>query len=210
MELNKTQEELEKVYNEIDTLLVATSIEGVKPDTVEKAIQNTEEIKKELTFFREREELYDKYEYVIMYGGKRTDMTYDMVSYGEDIMKEKKVDPNLLFGLIMVESHAVEKAQNKTSTARGFCQLLASTARSYYENILKKGKYNHELAYDGYINIEIGSELVARNMEKYNGDTHKVIQLYRGLNDPVYYAAVDRYVNRGGTSLRQIANEYPD
>lgn len=206
----KAQAELNKTQKNTELLLAAISTEeGVTP-TLDEAVANTKEMKKELAIFRERSELYDKYEYVLVYNGQRTDMSYDQVKYGENLMASKNVDPNMLFGLIMVESHANEKAQNSTSTARGFCQLLSSTAKSYYEKILKKGNYNHEMAFNGYINMEIGAALITNNMEKYNGDTQKVITLYRGLNDPAYYATVDRYVNRGGTSLRQIGNEYPD
>jgi hypothetical protein len=207
----KTQAELNKTREQIELLLTATSTEeGVTP-TIDEAVANAQEMKKELTEFRERKELYDKYEYVLFYQGQRTDMTYDMTKYGENLMEKEKINPNLLFGLIMVESHANEKAQNVSSTARGFCQLLSSTARGIYENVLQKGKYNHKMAFDGYTNIEIGSKLIAMNMEKYNGDTYTVIQRYRGIPDiGSYYAAVDRYVNRGGTSLRQIAKDYPD
>ena len=209
-EINIAQIELNKSHEELNSVLTAIGYtqEGILPTPIQ-AIDTIAQIRKELDTFRNRSELYDKYEYVMFYDGKRTDMTYNLVAYGEDIMKKENIDPNLLFGLIMVESRAVEKAQNPTSSARGFCQLIDSTAKSLYERVLKKGSYNHELAFNGYINLELGAKLIAGNMERYSGNTYTTIQLYRGIKDVrSYYAAVDKFVSRGGTSLRQIGNNY--
>jgi len=205
----KTQAELNKAHKDLNFVLDSVITEkGIVP-TPAQAIATIAEIKNELDTFRNRAELYDKYEYVLFYDGKRTDMTYNLVSYGETIMKKENIDPNMLFGLVMVESRGVQKAQNSTSTARGFCQLINTTAKSLYENELNKGSYRHDYAFNGYINLELGAKLIASNMEQYKGNTYTTIQRYRGLQDVrYYYAAVDKFVSRGGTSLRQIENRY--
>ena len=136
-------------------------------------------------------------------------MKYSMVAYGEEIMKKENIDPNMLFGLVMVESRGIEKAQNPTSSARGFCQLIDTTAKSLYEKVLNKGPYNHVYAFNGYTNLELGAKLISRNMKEYRGNTYTTIQLYRGVTDArSYYASVDKFVSRGGTSLKQIENKY--
>lgn len=205
----ETQAELNKAHEELNFVLNSTATEkGIIP-TATQAIATVAQIREELDTFRNRAELYDKYEYVLFYDGKRTDMTYNLVAYGEDIMKKENIDPNMLFGLVMVESSGKEKAQNSTSSARGFCQLIDTTAKSLYENVLKRGSYRHDYAFNGYINLELGAKLISGNMKQYRGNTYTTIQLYRGLKDVrYYYAAVDKFVSRGGTSLRQIENRY--
>ncbi len=207
---NAVQVELDKTRNELNSVLTAigSEQEGILPSS-SQAISTISRIRKELDTFRNRAELYDKYEYVIFYDGKRTDMKYSMVAYGENIMKKENIDPNMLFGLVMVESRGKEKAQNPTSSARGFCQLIDTTAKSLYEKVLNKGSYRHDYAFNGYINLELGAKLIAGNMEEYRGNTYTTIQLYRGIEDVrSYYTAVDKFVSRGGTSLRQIENNY--
>ncbi len=207
---NNTQIELDKTRNELNSVLtVVGSTQEGKQLTSTEAIEKINQIKKELNDLKNRKELYDKYEYVLFDNGKRTDMKYSMVAYGEEIMKKENIDPNMLFGLVMVESRGVEKAQNPTSSARGFCQLIDTTAKSLYEKVLNKGPYTHDYAFNGYINLELGAKLISRNMREYKGNTYTTIQLYRGVTDArSYYASVDKFVSRGGTSLRQIENKY--
>jgi len=201
-EVNKTHEELNSIFTAIDG-------EQEKQLTTPEAIIKINQMKKELDDFKNRKELYDKYEYVLFDNGKRTDMKYSMVAYGEEIMKKENIDPNMLFGLVMVESRGIEKAQNPTSSARGFCQLIDTTAKSLYEKVLNKGPYNHVYAFNGYTNLELGAKLISRNMKEYRGNTYTTIQLYRGVTDArSYYASVDKFVSRGGTSLKQIENKY--
>lgn len=206
--INDTQKELTSANKTIQTFIATTSDNENQINSLKEALNQAASDAAELKELRSRRELYDKYSYVLSYNGQRTDMTYDQLKYGEDLMKSKNIDPNLLFGVVMTESKATEKAQNKCSSARGYCQVIESTAKSIYERYLHKGIYKHSMAFDGYTNMEIGAELIAINMEKYNGDTQKVIQRYRGLDDPAYYASVDAYVNRGGTNLRRIAHDY--
>lgn len=120
---------------------------------------NNKDILKELKEYKNREELYNKYEYAIEYEGERTDLTYKEIKYGEEKMQEENLDPDLLFGIIMVESRGTRTAKNKESTATGYGQVLAGTGKYLYEDVMGNGKgtYDHSYAYDGKTNINMVS-----------------------------------------------------
>ena len=107
----------------------------------------------ELNSFRKREELYDKYEYAIIASNKRTDLTYEEVQYGEDLMISKGLDPHLMFGSIMVESTGRVTALNQSSGATGYGQFLDSTARWIWKDMLGNKTYHSDIRKDGKSNI---------------------------------------------------------
>ena len=77
------------------------------------------------------EELFDKYEYAIIDKYEnRTDITYEQILTLEDLVKEYPInDTDLILSIIMTESRGIETAQNSESTAKGYGQLLNSTAK---------------------------------------------------------------------------------
>lgn len=182
-------------------------------EDLEEDLQQLEVDYEDYNKLKHRKELYDEYEYVLFDStGKRTDMTYEYLEYGIDLMESEGIDPDLLFSIIMVESEATEKATNSQSTARGFCQMLSSTGKSMYELLGYTKPYNHDMAFDGKLNIEMGVKLISRNMEKYNGDVNKVLCLYTG-STPVnerYLRKLNKYLSLGGTSLSQVQNSYKE
>ena len=122
-------------------------------------------------------------------------------------MKDKGMDPDLLFGLVMTESAGTEKAKNSTSTARGYGQLLKGTAKSMYENVLGNGKgtYNHDMAFDGDTNILLTATYLGYLKNTCNYSLRSTIIGYRGLYDQAYFNTVDSYIKKSGNSLTQIA-----
>lgn len=167
--------------------------------------------KKEYEVLKNRKELYDEYSYVLVdESGNRTDMTYEQLEYGIGLMEKEGIDPDMLFSIIMVESRAHEDAANSSSTARGYCQILESTARSMYASLGRDpSQYNHEaMATDGKLNMELGVELISRNMEKYDGDVDKVMSLYTGGVSRGYYDRLEKYLNKGGTSMNGLKESY--
>lgn len=130
---------------------------------------------------KNRKELYDKYSYAIIdSAGKRTDLSYDDIQYGEDLMKKYGYNPHILFGIFGVESGYKEDAANKKSTARGYGQLLAGTAKYVYEDILDKGTYTHSYALNGKTNIELTTAYLNYLMDKNHNDLFKSISNYCG------------------------------
>lgn len=156
--------------------------------------------------FQEREELFDKYEYAIVTDGYRTDLTYDQIKNGEELMLEKGYDPNLLFGIIMVESSADEKLTSDHSTARGYGQILKGTGEFVYSNLLNLGKYNHNMAFDGNTNIMMMCEYLDYLIKRRDNDLYKAIQGYRGKTDVSgYIRGIDKYITQSNTSIDEIS-----
>jgi soluble lytic murein transglycosylase-like protein len=161
----------------------------------------------QLKTFATRSELYDKYEYALYdTDGKRTDLTYTQVQTGEELMKEKGLDPDLLFGIIMTESNGIEKASNSESTARGYGQMLAGTAKLTYEILQKHGSgtYNHSMAYNGDTNISMVVSYLSY-LKGLGKSLNETIIGYRGLNDPRYFRTINSYISKSGNSLDKIA-----
>lgn len=188
------------------------SVSGMK-DTIDtldssnaKLIKDNKSLSSDLKKFTKRSELYDKYEYAVYNkSGDRTDLKYDQIATGEELMEKAGIDPDLLFGIIMTESGGNEKASNSTSTARGFGQMLAGTGEYVYEDILNLGTYNHSMAYNGDTNIRmvvgyLGYLKNTRHMSAYN-----TIKAYRGIEPTGYIRTINSYINKKGNSFAEIA-----
>ena len=149
--LSKTTE-IQEEYNYAQSLIsvndeLNSKIENLTAGIVELDKENISLVEsnntyyKEFSTLRERAELYEEYEYALMYNGERTDITYDQLKTGITICEESGVDPHLLFAFIMAESRGVETAKNANSTATGYGQLLNGTAKFVYEDLLKFSSY---------------------------------------------------------------------
>ena len=178
--------------------------------TIDTLEQEKTEISEKLSVFEQREELYNKYEYIVEVGGKRTDLTYEQLAHGETLMKDRGLNPHLLFGVVYLESRGNEKATNTRSTARGYGQFLGSTGKMVYEKMLKKGTYNHDMAFNGYTNLELGAEYLSYLMKTQNGSVMNSLLLYNGGEiGERYYQIIDNVLRQHGKpSLAQIEREY--
>ena len=169
-------------------------------------IQSNEDYYQQLQAFQNRQELYDKYSYALYNQlGERNDITFEQLKTGEDIMIAGKMDPNILWGFICAESDGNEKAKNPSSTAAGYGQILASTGRNVYENIMGNGKgtFTSDMLLDGDINITIASNYLVY-LRNTSSDIYEVIDKYAGEHNEGYYKKLDRVLQKGGTSLAQI------
>ena len=160
----------------------------------------------ELTIFREREELYDKYSYAIINDlGKRTDLTYEEIKLGETLMLEIGQNPHLMFGSIMVESGADRDAVNKSSGATGYGQFLESTGKWVYENLMGLDNYDPEIRKDGPTNIKMMARLYKWLYYKYDGDTLKVVKHYSGNSTTSgakkYLERINQFTNKVGVTV---------
>lgn len=206
-ELNETIEQLEQRNKELEDL--TSSMQRISEDiydvytemdkSLKKVVSINKSYKKDLDTFKEREELYDKYDYCIKYNGERTDLTYDQIKYGEDLMKEKGYDPNLLFSIFMVESKATEVIKNPKSSAKGYGQILDSSGHFIYDKLYegKKGKFKPEYSYDGNTNIEMTVTLLDYLIKKYN-NLDRVIMHYSGRDSNSvrwYIKEMNKYSN---------------
>lgn len=153
-----------------------------------------------------REELYDKYSYILYdTSGKRNDITFNQLKTSESILVKNGLDPNILYAIIKVESNGYENAKNKNSTATGYGQLLVSTGKSIYENYMNKGKgsFSHSILYNGDTNIIIASNYLVY-LKKHSNNIYQVVNGYRGMNDRAYTTKLNKYLKYANTSLAQI------
>lgn len=158
----------------------------------------------ELNTLRNRSELYDKYEYAIVYGGKRTDLTYEEIQFGEELMVSKGYDPDLMFGSIMVESNANPNAVNKDSGATGYGQFLDSTAKWVWTAMLGNNTYYSDIRKDGKANILMMATYYDY-LYSVTGSTFEVVKCYSGNSTDEgtrrYIARVNKFISQVGEKL---------
>lgn len=169
------------------------------------------ELQSTIKEYEEREELFDEYEYALIRNdGTRTDITYERLENLESLVEEKNLNKDtidLVLGLSMTESSGNEDAKNAESTASGLGQILEGTGRYIYETLMGNGKgtYNHSMALDGSLNLEMMTYYLAYLGDKYNNNISLVLNEYRGINDPPYFKKLNKYLARAGTSVSSIS-----
>lgn len=176
----------------------------------ESLVNQARELQETINTYEEREELFDKYEWAIIRSDNtRTDITYNRITSLEELAGEKGLSDDsvdLILALAMTESRGTESAANSESSARGLGQMLESTARFTYEKLMENGKgtYNHDMAFDGDINITMMCYYLDYLGIKYDDDITLVLKEYRGEENPEYNNKIDTYLAKGGTNLHSI------
>ena len=197
-------------------LMLAESLSGMIDVCTELDIDRdyliacNEEKTIELEEFYEREELYDKYEYAIIWNNERTDLDYDQLRYLEDIVQDSSIpEPDLVLAFIMTESHADHMAINSSSNARGYGKFLNSTAKSLWEKQLGNDPddWEPELAFDPYLNIQLMVEYIDY-LYRRRGSVRGIIDGYTGGASDGYIACIDAYLRRAGSSLEELERKY--
>lgn len=200
----ESNQELKDIIDQMSNQQEKLASENKKLD------EANQKLSKQVKKFQKRKELFNKYEYAIMEDGyRRTDLTYSQIKTGEELMKEKGYDPNLLFGIIMVESSATENMTSEISTARGYGQILEGTGSFIYNTLLKNpDKYHHSYAFDGKLNMIMMTEYIDYLLKNRDYNLYKAIQGYRGKeNVTPYISGINKYIKQSGTSIKKIANE---
>lgn len=114
-------------------------------------------------------------------------MNPDHICYIVQLCSEYSIDPDIIFALIEIESKYDPKAKNKYSSAAGYGQLIASTAKSIAKEIDTIKSYDHRMdAYDPYINILLTIHYFSKCIDKAGGNINRALRFYRGLNDKHY------------------------
>ena len=173
-------------------------------------VASNEEYYTELTEFREREELYDRYKYALYYAGERTDITYDQLRELKDLVEESSIpDEDLYLAWIMVESHGQEKAKNASSSASGYGQLLYTTGKYAWETLLGESNYTHDLALDGDNNMRMMVATIDHLYKYHNKDAYRMLQSYTGLQNTTYYEnCLNVYLQKADKSFEKISTMY--
>ena len=203
--------EYNKLYNDF-TAMTDMNVELTEKDKEIAAQANVDNT--ELNDLRHRAELYEKYNYSIINSmdqnlpedQKRTDITYDQIATLEELAKENGLSEDavsLVLAIAMNESRGNEDAKNPNSTATGYCGILNTTGRYLYEDLMgnEKGSYNHDMCYNGYINLELSLQYIKYLNDMYGGDVLSVVNGYRGYYDAAYDSQLDANLQKAGKSL---------
>ncbi len=211
-EITIENENLSNQFNEVSELLAKTSEIAVSLDKDNESLKEDNlSMQDELNDFRQRAELYDKYDYAIIReeDGSRTDITYDNIKSLEELSAEQGLteDANqLILSIAMTESRGYETAENSQSTATGFGQFLSGTGKFVYTSLMDgDGIYKHsEMAKDGQTNLDMMVYYISYLDEKYHGNLSSIIDEYRGTHDSTYLAKLDKYLGKKDLSTSTI------
>ena len=194
-------------FAELNTKLRDISIQ--LQDENDKLLDSNKKKDKELKVFRERKELYDKYEYALVSDGKRTDITYDQIKSLQQLLKDKKVnDTDLFLSWIMTESGGKEKCTSSYSTAKGYGQILDGTSKFVYKKVMKKKSgWDNSIALNGKKNMELMSHYVDYLYLNNGKNLMKTIKRYRGKNDVSgYVGRMNEYLKGTGKTVSTISS----
>lgn len=147
-----------------------------------------------------------KYWYVLRDAEPDCGLTLGMMTYADALCKQKDINPDIIWTILDIESDFQPDAQNSKSSARGLGQLLASTAKSIYEGYMGNGKgsYSHNMAYNGYTNLEIVINYIAYLKENY-GDIRVMINGYSGDQSGKYYNNFAAIMRKNGHNLNDLS-----
>ena len=210
--VNNTNKELTENLNELSDEYEKTSTLSVILDDQNKSlVKQINNLNKTLDSYEEREELFDKYEYaLIREDGTRTDITYEEIQNLYNTAEELNMSEEsicLILSVAMVESQGTESATNTSSTAVGLGQILSSTGKFVWTDLMdNSGRYIHSsVASDGNTNLQMMAYLLNYLNDKYNGNAINVMKEYRGEDDVKYFEKIDDYLDTAGLSLKSLS-----
>ncbi len=162
-----------------------------------------------VNYYQHRQELYNKYEYALFYEGERTDIEYEHLATLDEIARINGYSPEVVYltlALVMTESHGIANAKNPESSASGLGQLIYSTAKFSYEDLLGfgSGTYKKEYAYDPELNLRMTLAYVNYLSKQKKGDPIGVVDAYRGLHSTGYINSVAEKLDSAGLELKAL------
>jgi hypothetical protein len=139
-------------------------------------------------------DLYTEYRYALEFG--TSDMTVSDLKMIIEYCKKYNVNPHLWLNLVELESGYYSKASGGPS--KGWGQVIPSTGRWLYEDVLKLGKYNHDtMSIDKEINTNMSTYYLSSLIQ--NHGVRTALLRYNG------YAIGERYVNLISAKLKKNA-----
>lgn len=188
----------EEYQNQIDYLNYAHKTEADGYQTVIDEL--SEYTNQRVADSQELFEYARKYYYVFRDAPDNSGLTMDDIVYLDDLCKEENLNPHLMWCIYDNESGYITTIDNYSgSSARGLGQVLASTGKSIYENILQLGSYDHSMAYDSKINMQLTVELISRNI---GSGLYNAIALYSGDSSGAYYNKLLQTAREHGVDIQ--------
>ena len=114
------------------------------------------------------------------------------------------IDPNLVLGIMWVESRYYPKAKSKSSSASGYGQFIKSTGKWTHESLLKrKDKYDHTVhPFNPDDAIPMMCAYLNHLIKISKGDIRKVLIRYNGNElGKRYYELIDEYFARVSSNI---------
>lgn len=140
-----------------------------------------EQKQKEITDRQADEAYLSKYNYALYdTEGKKNDISLDLLKLGETMMVSNGLDPNLLFGIIMVESEGHANVTNSYSGAAGLGQFMPSTGEYICAKYMNMSYDHSTTPYDPESNIQMIANYLSYLYNKYDGSTMNVLKEYCG------------------------------
>lgn len=149
----------------------------------------------EYTYAEKKLKLYDDYSYALYdTEGYRNDLTVELLELGDSLMKANNLDPNILFGIIMIESEGHADCIDPTYDASGLGQFLESSGEFVCSRLMNgEIEYDHSTTpFDPETNIRMMAVYLSYLFDKYDGSSFDAIQQYCGGSD----ANAQRYYNK--------------
>jgi soluble lytic murein transglycosylase-like protein len=201
--LQQENTDLKKVVKKTDK-----SLKKLKSDNL--AIQKEyKALNKKYKKLAKRKELYNKYGYAIKdTDGSRTDLSYEDLQYGVDLMKQYGYNPHILFSMGMVESNFNSDCYMNSTGAAGYLQIIPSTGKFIYKKLLhKKGKYVHsKIMKDTKLNIQMAVAYLDY-LFKLHPTKFRAIKQYCGGSTSftkMYINRMKKYSSRYGVKIWKI------
>lgn len=200
-ENKELEDKYEVMYENFDEL---TTISKTLDSQNKELVKSNQEYYEENSMLKERKELYDKYEYAIVYGGERTDITYDQLKTVESLCEDKNMDdPDMILATAMVESSGKSNARSSESTAKGYGQLLDGTSKFVYTKLLGQKGWSPAVSLDPEKNLEMMVAFYDYLYSKH-GSLPRAVTHYRGLNDTGYVNKINSFLASKDKSINSI------
>ena len=132
-------------------------------------------------------QILQKYWYVLRDAPDNSGLAISDLIYLDELAESKDLNPHIMTCIYKKESGYTVKIDNSKSSARGLGQILSSTGKSLYENVLQLGTYSHVYAYDAVTNITLTMELIDRNIDS---GLYNAIAIYSGDSSGNYYQSL--------------------
>lgn len=189
--------QIEAVHASYQSEISTYEAEIAEVDTLVYAMEN--KLNEKQADSAELFEIARKYWYVFRDAPDNSGLTMDDMVYLDSLCKDYDLNPHIMWCIYDNESGYTEVIDNFSgSSARGLGQVLASTGKSMYENVLQLGSYTHELAYDAQINMQITTALIARNVDS---GLYNAIALYSGDSTGGYYNTIQNIAIEHGVDI---------
>ena len=145
----------------------------------------------------------NKYTYVFPRVQSNGGFTVGVMVYGDKLCQEHDIKPHWLWEVITCESYFDKNAMLASTNARGLGGFLESSGKWVYEDLMGNGKgtYDHDMAYDPYIAIEMMVFLLDWMKDEYNGNLEKMINHYSGDPSGAYYRNLVSIASSDGVDI---------